>query len=101
MVTKILSQTNKKSIRSINLSGNKINDDGVGHLIGLNMVSCVASVNLSHTLCSEKVLDVIITNKDRLAPLRLINLKSNNIKVNENLNLKIKNLTKMGIVVCI
>lgn len=60
-------------------------------------LSSINNINLSNNLLTAKILNLIIMNKDKLAPLRLVNLNGNIIKKDKKVNDVIENLKKMGI----
>lgn len=50
-------------------------------------------------MLTEEILDVFIANRDKLAPLRIVNIKSNKIKISKMVRDKIAALNKMGMMV--
>ena len=42
-------------------------------------MSSLNNINLENNLLTEKFIDILISNRDRLAPLRIVNVKGNRI----------------------
>lgn len=68
-----------RKIRGLKISQNQISDSGfLGMVEYLNSTS---NLNLSYNLLTEEALSIIIENRDKLSPLRIVNLSFN--KINE------------------
>ena len=75
---------------------NKITDKGFEKLI--SVCGSVTNLNLSNNMLTEEILNMIVKNRDKLSPLRIINVSSN--RFNERkARAKVEALKKIGIIV--
>lgn len=79
-------QTKPKLFSFIKLSDNKITTEGFISIV--SYLSSASNINISNNMLDLGVLDYIIKNKDKFAPLRIINLKGNFITPFTNANKK-------------
>ena len=80
------------------LSKNYLTDHGFEKLI--NVFGTTSNLNLSHNQFTEEILNIIIKNRDKLSPLRIINISSNNLN-EKKARTKIEALKKIGIIVTV
>lgn len=93
------STSNRKQIKSLKLCFNLITDEGFGAAI--EFLGNMTNLNLSNNLLTERALDIVLKNKDKLAPLRLLNLRGNKCTKGVHTKSKVQALSKMGVVVCL
>lgn len=80
------SQTKPKLFTFIKLSDNKITTEGFISIA--SYLTSASNINISNNMLDLGVLDYIIKNKDKFAPLRIINMKGNLITPFTNANKK-------------
>jgi len=66
-------------VRSLNLSKNKISDDGIGHIVKALCESQIESVNLQANKLSEKCVEGIVGSLKTNKNLRILDLSNNAI----------------------
>ena len=85
-----------RKIRGLKLCKNHLTNGGFEKLI--DVLGSTSNLNLSHNKYTEEILNVILKNRDKLSPLRIINISANLLNEKKVKN-KVEALKKIGIIV--
>ena len=97
MVIRLLKEVRKqKRIKGLKLGHNELTDQGFEGII--DFLGSTSNLNLSNNQLTEEVLSILIKNRDKLSPLRIINLFGNPVNSRKS-KTRIDALKKMGVIV--
>lgn len=85
-----------KKIKGLKLNDNLLTDEGFQHI--LSLIGSVSNLNLCNNNLTDGVLSMMIKNRDKIAPLRILKLTGNKIDAS-SAKTKIDSLKKMGVLV--
>ena len=86
----------QKKIKGLKLGKNKITDGGFSKII--DFLGSTSNMNLSNNELTEETLSMIIKNRDRFSPLRILNISSNKVSERKAKPM-VEALKKIGIIV--